>query len=80
MDILVYGAGVLGSLYTARLQEAGQTISMLARGQRLEEIREHGILVEDVLSGKSMTTRVKVVEELGPADRYDLALVVMGKH
>ena len=80
MNILVYGAGVLGSLYAARLQEAGQHVTVLARGQRLQDIREHGVVIEEVLSGQTTTTRINVVEELGPADRYDLALVVMGKH
>lgn len=80
MNILVYGAGVLGSLYAARLQDAGQHVSVLARGQRLQDIREHGIVVEDVLSGQTTTTHVNVVEELGPEDRYDLAVVVMGEH
>ncbi len=47
MKILFYGAGVLGSLYAARLQEAGQEVSILARGQRLADIREHGIVLED---------------------------------
>ena len=80
MNILVYGAGVLGSLYAARLQEAGQHVTVLARGQRLQDIREHGIIIEDVLSGRTTTTHVNVVEQLGPADRYDLAVVIMGKH
>jgi 2-dehydropantoate 2-reductase len=80
MNILVYGAGVLGSLYAARLQEAGQHVSLLARGQRLQDTREHGIVLEDVLTGQTTTTHVKVVEQLGPDDRYDLAVVVMGKH
>ena len=34
MKILFYGAGVMGSLYAARLKESGQDISVLARGQR----------------------------------------------
>jgi len=80
MNILVYGAGVLGSLYAARLQVAGQHISLLARGQRLQDIREHGIVVEDVLTGQTTTTHVNVVDQLGSEDRYDLAVVVMGKH
>jgi 2-dehydropantoate 2-reductase len=80
MNVLVYGAGVLGSLYAARLQESGQNVSLLARGQRLQDIREHGIVLEDVLTGQTTTTHVNVVEQLGPEDRYDLAVVVMGKH
>ena len=32
MRILVYGAGVIGSLYAAKLQAAGQEVTVLARG------------------------------------------------
>jgi 2-dehydropantoate 2-reductase len=80
MNILVYGAGVLGSLFAARLQESGQRVSLLARGQRAQDIREYGIVLDDVLTGQLTTTRVNVVDQLGPEDRYDLAVVVMGKH
>ena len=47
MKILVYGAGVLGSLYAARLKESGLDVSILARSRRLADIREHGIELED---------------------------------
>ncbi|MFQ5935891.1 MAG: ketopantoate reductase family protein, partial [Acidiferrobacterales bacterium] len=52
MKILVYGAGVLGSLYAARLKEAGNDVAVLDRPKRLGFIRDHGILFEDVLTGK----------------------------
>ncbi len=35
MKILVYGAGVLGSLYAARPRESGQDVSILA-SQRIQ--------------------------------------------
>ena len=35
MRILIYGAGVLGSLYAALLAKAGYDISIYARGKRL---------------------------------------------
>ena len=79
MKILFYGAGVLGSLYAARLQEAGQEISILARGQRLADIREYGIILEEGDTGQRTTTRVKVVEHLAPDDAYDLVVVLMRK-
>lgn len=34
MRILVYGAGNMGGLYAALLQESGQDVSILARGAR----------------------------------------------
>jgi 2-dehydropantoate 2-reductase len=80
MKILFYGAGVLGSLYAARLQEAGQEVSILACGQRLADIREHGIVLEDGDTGQRTTTRIKAVEQLAPDDAYDLVVVLMRKN
>jgi 2-dehydropantoate 2-reductase len=78
--ILVYGAGPLGSLFAARLQQGGNDVSILARGQRLADLREQGIELVDVLTQEETTTRVKVVEELAPDDAYDLVLVIMRKN
>ena len=47
MNILVYGAGVLVSVYAARLHDAGHTVSILARHQRLADLRTHGIVLDD---------------------------------
>ena len=51
MKILIYGAGVLGSFYAARLHTAGHTVTLLARGQRLADLRAHGIVLEDARTG-----------------------------
>lgn len=79
MRILVYGAGVLGSLYAARLSAAGHGVTVLDRPRRLADIREHGIVLEDAISGQRMVERVGVSEELTPDDRYDLVLVPVRK-
>ena len=42
MRALVYGAGPLGSYYAAKLHEAGEDVTLLARGQRLADLGEHG--------------------------------------
>jgi len=78
--ILVYGAGPLGSLFAARLQEGGNDVSILARGQRLADLREHGIVLVDVLTKQRTVTRVDVVEALASDDGYDLVLVIMRKN
>lgn len=77
MKILVYGAGNIGGLYAARLHASGQDVSILARGRRLEEIREHGIRLEDATSGEQTATRVRALERLDPDDAYDLALAAL---
>jgi 2-dehydropantoate 2-reductase len=78
MKILIYGAGVLGSVAAARLARAGADVALLARGRRLEDIRRDGIVLERFEDGTRTQTRVPVVDRLGPDDAYDLALVVMG--
>ncbi|MDJ0705076.1 MAG: 2-dehydropantoate 2-reductase N-terminal domain-containing protein [Leptolyngbyaceae cyanobacterium MO_188.B28] len=80
MKILFYGAGVIGSLYAAQLKNAGQDVSILARGQRLNDIREYGIVLEQALTGEQTTTHVNVVEQLTPENAYDLIVVVMRKN
>lgn len=80
MKILVYGAGPLGSLLAARLVEGGQDVSILARGQRLLDLREHGIILHDIQSGAWTETSLPVVENLASGDEYDLVLVIMRKN
>jgi 2-dehydropantoate 2-reductase len=78
--MLFYGAGVIGSLYAARLRDSGQDVSILARGSRLAAIKEHGIVLEDVYSGRRTETSMNVVERLSPEDSYDLVIVCVEKH
>lgn len=80
MKILVYGAGPLGSLFAARLHEAGNTVSLLARGQRLADLREHGIVLVDTQTGQATAAKPQIVEHLDPQDAYDLVLVIMRKN
>jgi 2-dehydropantoate 2-reductase len=61
MKILIYRAGVLGSLYAARLQVAGPRVALLARGERMADLRGHGIVLEDARTGQRTTTNIEVV-------------------
>ena len=78
--ILVYGAGVLGSLYAGKLQQAGFEVTLLARGKRLEELREHGLVLVDDESNQEEHIPVHLTERLAPEDAYDLVLVVVRKN
>jgi len=77
MNILVCGAGVIGTLYAARLQEAGHRVTVLARGPRLVDIQRYGLVLEDILSGTQSTTLVETVERPDARVHYDLALVMV---
>ncbi|MGB5367066.1 MAG: 2-dehydropantoate 2-reductase N-terminal domain-containing protein [Polyangiales bacterium] len=80
MKILVYGAGNIGSLYVGLLKESGQDVSILAREKRSADIREDGIQLENVGTGKETTVRVRAVGRLDTDDAYDLVLVVLPKN
>ncbi len=80
MRILVYGAGPLGSLFAARLQQGGHDVSILARGQRLADLRQHGIVLRDAMTGQQTVTRTRVVDGLAPGDAYGVVLVIMRKN
>ena len=75
LRILVIGAGVIGSVYAARLQGAGENVTLLARRQHAADLRTNGLILEDAYTGQSTTSRVRIVESLAPDDVYDLALV-----
>ena len=75
MRILVYGAGVIGTLYGARLQQAGNEVVVVARGTRLQDVRASGLVIEDVGSGARETIPVGSIAELLPDDAYDLVIV-----
>ncbi|MGW3295098.1 ketopantoate reductase family protein [Streptomyces xiamenensis] len=78
MKLLVYGAGVCGSLFAARLHEAGHDVSLLARGERLASLRRHGVQLAEGDSPAVRRVPVPVVEH--PAGAYDLTAVVVRAH
>jgi len=75
--ILVYGAGAVGSFNAARLKAGGHDVTLLARGRRLRELQEHGVVLEAARSGVRTVTVVPLVDALEPDDMYDLVLVAM---
>lgn len=77
MRILVYGAGVIGSMFAAKLALSGQDVTVLARGTRLAEIQSHGLRLIDAQSGRQDTVRVHTIGALSPGDSYDFVFVVM---
>ena len=77
MKVLVYGAGVIGSVFAAKLSLSGNDVTVLARGKRLEEIRRDGIVLCRYGSRRRETVRTKVIERLPSEERYDYIFVAM---
>lgn len=78
MKVLVYGAGVLGSIHAVRLYDAGVNVTLFARGDRLASIREHGVMIAKGDDGGVRSVPVPVVDN--PSGDWDLILVFVRTH
>ena len=79
LRVLVFGAGVLGSFYAARLAEAGHDVTVVARGRRYRDLVEHGIVLEVFDTQERRTTRVRAIDTMPTEERFDLCLVLVRK-
>ena len=77
MKFLIYGAGVIGSIFAAKLSLSGQDVTVLARGKRLDEFRSKGVVLNNPKTGKKETANVKTIDKLLPDDKYDYIIVAM---
>ena len=75
MRILIFGSGVIGSLYGALLAKAGNDVSVYARGRRLESLAQDGLLYKS--KGRIQKAPVKVLSKIRPEDRYDLVFLTV---
>jgi 2-dehydropantoate 2-reductase len=75
--VLVFGAGVIGSVYAVRLAKAGFDVTVSARGERLEAIRSGGLRIRHAFLAEEERAEVRLVERPDPSDRYDLVLVTV---
>lgn len=79
MKILIYGAGVIGSIFAGKLGLAGHDITVLARGKRYEELKRTGLILKKYVSFEKEVTHPKVIASLIEEDIYDYVIVAMQK-
>ncbi len=77
MKILIYGSGVIGSIFGTKLSLIGQDVTMLARGKRLAEIKDKGLILRNPNTGREERAEVKTIEALLPDMEFDYIFVVM---
>ena len=69
MKLCVFGAGAIGGFLAVRLANAGEEVSVVARGPHLAAIREHGLRLR--IGGEEERAEVRATDdasELGPQD------------
>lgn len=74
---LVYGVGIIGSVYAVRLARAGHQVTVLARGERLAAIRADGLRIRHVFLLEEERAEVEVIEALDPERSWDVVLIAV---
>ncbi|WP_448547216.1 ketopantoate reductase family protein [Thalassotalea fusca] len=79
MKVFVVGAGAIGSYFGARLVEAGESVSFLAREKRAELYRTHGIRITSIC-GDAHIANVNTLTEselLATNEGFDVVLLAI---
>jgi 2-dehydropantoate 2-reductase len=73
--ILIFGAGVIGSMYAIKLIEAGFDVTLFAHANRFKSLRENGLQYKE--KGTVRSIQVKVIDTLENDDVYDFIFVTV---
>ena len=71
--LLIYGTGVIGSIYAVKLSNAGYDVSVYARGNRLQSLESKGLLYRE--NKAVLHASVTVLDKLNPTDVFDYVFV-----
>jgi 2-dehydropantoate 2-reductase len=78
MDICVIGAGAIGGLLAAKLAEAGESVSVVARGKHLKAILERGLVLKE--EGRETVARVRAMGRIADAGQPELVVLGVKAH
>ncbi|MFF2014663.1 ketopantoate reductase family protein [Paenibacillus sp. NPDC058177] len=73
--ILIFGAGVIGSMYAIKLIEAGFDVSLFAHSNRFKSLKENGL--QYIEKGTVRSIQVNVIDTLENDDVYDFIFVTV---
>ncbi|MGN7169850.1 ketopantoate reductase family protein [Paenibacillus cellulositrophicus] len=73
--ILIFGAGVIGSMYAMKLIEAGFDVTLFAHSNRFKSLSENGLQYKE--KGSVQSIQVKVIDALENDDIYDFIFVTV---
>ena len=76
MKVLIFGAGVIGSYYASKIYQSDVDVTILARGEKLRNIQEKGVVVEDFITQQESISKIPVIDKPNK-EEYDLIMVVV---
>lgn len=80
LNIVIIGAGALGSYFGGRLQQAGQHVQYLVRKKRAQQLKENGLKITSP-HGNYDFNELHIIEDVKKIEQVDLViLAVKGQH
>ena len=76
MKILIYGTGGIGGYFGARLHEAGNDVTFIARGKHLEAIQNSGLQLKSI-DGDYLVSPCKATADISSL-KADFDLIILG--
>ncbi|GKU24449.1 hypothetical protein CFOLD11_12750 [Clostridium folliculivorans] len=73
--ILIFGAGVIGSIYAMKFIEAGIDVTMFARSNKFKALKENGLQYSE--KGVVKSIKVNVIDKIENDDVYDFIFVTV---
>ena len=77
MKVLVYGSGVIGCDLAHVLCAADNDVTLLARGQWKEQLKQNGLRIRHHLQRRTTLDRPRVIGGIDEDDTYDAVFAVM---
>jgi len=74
MDIVIYGIGGVGGYFGARLAQAGNNVTFIARGKHLEAIQQKGLQLKSN-KGDYLVYPANVTSTISEVKNIDLILI-----
>ena len=77
MTIVIVGVGVQGTLLGIRLSRTGHNVTLIAHGNRATELRTQGAVILNVITRRSDSLQLPVLERLACDTQADLCFVLV---
>ncbi|WP_299527112.1 ketopantoate reductase family protein [uncultured Lutibacter sp.] len=74
MNIVIYGTGGVGGYFGARLAQAGNKVTFIARGKHLEVIQNKGLQLKSI-KGDYLVNPANATSNISEVKNIDLVLI-----
>jgi len=80
MKICVVGAGSIGGLLGVKLAVAGEDVTLIARGQHLQAIQDHGLRISYADGTTELAKAVRATSDMSACGPQDLVILGLKAH